>query len=198
VGFFTERVDAAGIDPAVIEVKKGADGDGVVDGLVEPTGFLKRGDVRRTDVNRIAVDLVYKTQQGLLGLRERRRFQVFDNGFDQRLISQQFRRNCGVGFQSKGAIVARRGVGGDEFTQAGTDGSGLAHDRLGEAFQMLRRTRLKREHVPDLRVFRSRLPGLPEEIAERAVGFRGFHVAEKHGFHGAEFLYPPGPATGTP
>ena len=32
------------------------------------------------------------------------------------------------------------------------------------------------------------VPDEPDQIAERAVGFRGFHVAEKHRFHGAEHL----------
>ena len=195
--FFAERVDAAGVDPAVIEVEQRADGDGVIDCRVGPAGFMQRRDIGRTDVDRIAVDFVHKSEESLLGLRERRGFQVFDYRLDQRLVSQQFRRNCGVGLQSKGAIVARRCEGGNEFAQAGTDRSRFAHDRLREALKMLRRMRLKREQMPDLRVFRSVLPGVPDEIAEWAAGFRGFHVAEKHGFHGAEFLIlrdqPPAP-----
>ena len=194
---FAESVDAAGIDPAVIEVEQRADGDGVIDCRVGPAGFMQGRDIRRTDVHGIAVDFVYKSEESLFGLRERRGFQVFDDSLDQCLVSQQFRRNCGVGLQSKGAIIARRCEGGDEFAQAGSEGSRFAHDRLREALKMLRRMRLKREHMPDLRVFRSILPGVPDEIVERTVGFRGFHVAEKHGFHGAEFPilreWPPAP-----
>lgn len=90
---------------------------------------------------------------------------------------------------SASAALARgpKAAGGNQLAQPWTDRSRFAHDRLCEVLKMLRRLRLKREHMPDLRVFRSSLHGMPDEIAERAVGFRSLHVAEKHGYNSAEF-----------
>jgi hypothetical protein len=52
---------------------------------------------------------------------ERRSFEIAQHAPNQLLISQQFRRNCGVGLQSKRTIVAVRSAGRDEFPNAGAE-----------------------------------------------------------------------------
>src|SRR5579884_3987358 len=45
-----ERMHAAGVDPAIVEVEERADSDGVPDGVVIPSGVVKTYDVRAPDV----------------------------------------------------------------------------------------------------------------------------------------------------
>ncbi len=181
--FFAERVHTGGVDPAVIEIEERTNRNGVIDGRIRPAGFVQRGDIRRSDVYRIAIHLIDEAQQDFLARRQRRRFEIFNNGCDQGFIPQQFRRNCGVGFHSKRAIIARGSVSRNELAQAGTERGRFAHDGLREALEVLGGMRLKCEQMPDLRVLGAGVAGGSDEIGERAFGFRGFHVAEKHGFH---------------
>ena len=183
-----KRMHAGSVDPSVIEIEKRANRDGIVDRRVRPAGVVQRRDIGGADVNRVAIHLIDEAQQRLLGFGQRRRFEIFDDGQDQGFVPEQFRRNCGVGLQSKRAIVARGSVGSDEFPQAGADRAGFAHDGLREALEVLRGLRLKREHMPDLRVLAAGVARGLDEIAERAFGFRGFHFTKKHGFHSADFL----------
>jgi hypothetical protein len=191
MGFLAERVDTGRINPAVVEVEERADRNGVVDGGVRPAGLVQRGDIRRSDVNRIAIDFIDETQECLLGFGERRRRDILDDSRDQGFVPEQFRRNCGVRFQSKRAIVACRSVSGNEFAEAGAQRGGFAHDGLREALQVLGGMRLKREHVPDLWVLGAGFAGGLDEIPERALGFGGFHIAKKHGFHGVDLAIVP-------
>ncbi len=113
VGFLGHGVDAGGVDPTVIEIEEGADGDGVVYGVVGPTYFVKGLHVVGAHGGGIVVDLPDEAQQGFLFLGESGGFQVAEYALDQLFTAQQFSRNCGVGLQSKGAIVLVRSIGGD-------------------------------------------------------------------------------------
>ena len=74
---------------------------------------------------------------------------------DQLFTPEQFRRNCGVGLQSKRTIVAVRSIGGDEFPETRAKRRWAPHDLLGKASQVICGLRREREQVPDLRVFRA-------------------------------------------
>ena len=116
MGFFAQRVNAGGVDPPIIEVEERANRNSVIDRGVRPASFVQRGDIRRPDVNRIAIYLIDEAQQRFFGFGQPRRFEVFDDPQNQGFVPKQFRRNCGVGFQSKRTIVSRGSVSCDEFT----------------------------------------------------------------------------------
>lgn len=59
-------MDAGGIDPAVIEVEEGDDGDGVVDLLVDPAGGVERGDVGLVDLMRVGVYFIEEVEEEFL------------------------------------------------------------------------------------------------------------------------------------
>ena len=58
-------MNAAGVDPAVVEIEQRADGNGVVNGLVCEAGLVKRVDVRRLYGDGIEIDFVDKAEQRL-------------------------------------------------------------------------------------------------------------------------------------
>jgi hypothetical protein len=111
--FIGKRVDARRIDPAVVEIEQSADRDGVVDDLVIPTHSIKGLHVGGRDGRRLAIDLVDESKQRFLFFTQARSFEIAQDARNQVLIAQQFRRNCGVGLESKRTIVAVGGVGGN-------------------------------------------------------------------------------------
>jgi len=63
MGLIGERVNSACVDPAVVEVEQGADGDGEVDPFVGPAGGVEELHIFRRDAGRVAVDLVDEAEQ---------------------------------------------------------------------------------------------------------------------------------------
>jgi hypothetical protein len=115
-----KRMHAAGIDPAIVEVEKGADRDGEVDGFVVPACLVQRLHVFGCNPRRVVIYLYDEAEQGFVLIVERRAFEVAQGGPDQVLAAQQFRRTCGVGLDSKRAIVAVRSERRDQLPHAGT------------------------------------------------------------------------------
>jgi hypothetical protein len=181
--FIAHRVNAAGIDPTVIEVEKRADGDGVVDGFIGITGSLKNLDVGRPNCDRILIHLPYEAKERLLRMGEQGCFDIGQDACDQFVIAQEFRRDRGVGFCSKGALVQVRRVGGNEFADAGTQGGGFAEHLLSEALQMDRSVHLVREHMEDLRVLGTGTAHHVDGASVIVVAAMRFHVLEKHWVH---------------
>jgi hypothetical protein len=96
MSFVRERMDAAGIDPAIVKIEQSAHSDGEVYGLVVPTQGAQGNHVVRGNSRGIVIHLVDKAKQCFVLLIERGGFEVFEDSPDQFLVFQQFRRNCGV------------------------------------------------------------------------------------------------------
>ena len=47
---FTHRVDAAGIDPSIVEIEKRTNREGVVNGLVAVACLMQQSDILRSNV----------------------------------------------------------------------------------------------------------------------------------------------------
>ena len=68
--FVTHRVYAAGINPTIIEIKKSAHGDGVIDGFVCVPDGVKRFDVGRPNGSGILIHLPDKEKESFLAVRK--------------------------------------------------------------------------------------------------------------------------------
>jgi hypothetical protein len=183
VRFLGKWVDPGGIDPAVVEVEEGADGDGVPDLFVVPTLLVERDHVGGTNVGRIVIDLVDEAEHGFLAVVEGRGIEVSEDGFDEGVIVVEFRRDRGVRLRSKRAVVALGGIGGDELAEGRSERGRFAEDLLGEAGEMLGGGGLEGEQVPDLRVL---LAGLLHGIDGFGVGgglVGALETREEHGLH---------------
>jgi hypothetical protein len=183
VRFIGKWVDPGGIDPAVVEVEEGADGDGVPDLFVVPTLLVERDHVGGTDVGRMVIDLVDEAEHGFLAVTEGRGIEVSEDGFDEGVVIVKFRRDRGVRLRSKRAMVALGGVGGDQFAEGRGQRSRFAEDLLGEAGEMLGGGGLEGEQMPDLRVL---LAGLLHGVDGFGVGgwlVGALKTREKHGLH---------------
>jgi len=150
--FLGKRVHAAGIDPAVVEIEERADRNSEVDRLVGPSQVAERNHVGGGNARRIVIHLVDEAEERLVLFVERRSFEIVQNAPDQVLISQQFRRNCGVRLQSKWTIVAVGSARGDQFAHARAEWRRSTENLLGKARQVVGGFRQEGEHVPDLRV----------------------------------------------
>ena len=76
-------MNAACIDPPVVEIEQCADGDRIVDGLIRESCLVKDRDVRRLNGNGIVVHLSDKPKQNLLRLGEQRSFHVREHARNQ-------------------------------------------------------------------------------------------------------------------
>jgi hypothetical protein len=74
VGFVGEGVHTAGVDPAVVEVEEGADGDGEVYGFIVPPRGVEGLHVSGGDARRIVIDLGDEPKEGFVSVVERGRF----------------------------------------------------------------------------------------------------------------------------
>jgi len=99
------RMHAGSVNPAIVEVEQRAHRDGVIDGFVRPAGLVKRLRVVKGDLRRVMVDFADEAKQRLVLFRKPRTLKVLNDAADQIFISQQFRRNCGVVFCSKGTMI---------------------------------------------------------------------------------------------
>ena len=103
---FRQGMHAAGVDPPVVEIEECASGNGEVNRFVIPSRFVQGNHILSRDPWRVMIHLVHKTEQRLVFFVQRGSLQVAQYAPDQFRISQQFRRNCGVGLQSKRAAVS--------------------------------------------------------------------------------------------
>jgi len=84
----THGVDSRGVDPAIIEVKERADRDREVNSLVSPSHFAQGRHVFRGDARRVVIHFADKAQEGLVFLRKRRGFQIFERLTNQLCTAQ--------------------------------------------------------------------------------------------------------------
>ena len=96
---------AVGVDPAVVEIEQTADHDGIVDCFVGPAGLVKALDVGLLDRGAVGVYLFDVSEQFFFGIGDRRSAVVFEDGINLGSITQQFRRDRGVAFDSKRTVV---------------------------------------------------------------------------------------------
>jgi len=99
------RMYATRVDPTVIEIEQGTHGNGVVNGLIRETRVVKGRDIGWAYGRGIFIDFADEPEEGLIRIRQLRRFEAGDNAIHQCLILQQFRRDRGVSFCSKRAVV---------------------------------------------------------------------------------------------
>jgi hypothetical protein len=83
VGFIGHRMHSGGVDPAVIEIEEGADGDGVVDRVVGPAGFVERLHIFGADVGGSEVHFGDEAQQGFFFFGQSGGFQIAEDAPDQ-------------------------------------------------------------------------------------------------------------------
>lgn len=145
-------MDAGRINPPVVEVEQRAHRDREIQRFVRPTGGADDIEISIGDRRRRMVHFVDESKQRLVPFVEARRLDVGQDRFDEGRVTEQLRRNCGVGFQSKGAVVALRRVCRNQFTESRTQRRGPAENLLREASQMIGRCRQIGKQVPDLRV----------------------------------------------
>ena len=96
---------AAGIYPAVVEIKQGAYGECIIDCFVCVAGRVQHFDVRRLNGDGVEIYFAYKPEKRLLRIRKLRGFGILEDGGDQLFVSQQFRRDRGVRLRSKRTLV---------------------------------------------------------------------------------------------
>lgn len=177
------RVHAACVDPAVVKVEQRADGDRIVNGFVRITGRVQSIDVRRLNRDRVLVHLADKAKQRLLRIGKLRRLDIFQYALHQFRAAQQFRRDRGVGFRSKRALIPARCVSSNELTRSGAERGRPAQNLLSKSLQVNRRIDLVREHVQDLRVLLSRLAHHVDRARIVIVSAMLLDVFQKHGSH---------------
>jgi len=72
-------MDAARVDPPVIEIEQRADRDGEIDGLIAPIRCMEPFDVLRTNTRRIVIHLLDEPEQHLMFFIQRRVFQIAED-----------------------------------------------------------------------------------------------------------------------
>ena len=159
---------AGSVDPPVVEIEQRAHRDGKVQRFVGPAGGASSVEIGLGDRRRVVVHRIHESKQRLVLVVERRRFEVGQDAFNERGVSKQFRRNCGVGLQSKRTLVSLGGVRCDELTQPWTERRRPAQDLLREPREVIGRLRQVGKEVPDLRVFDALCLHLLDERSIRA------------------------------
>jgi hypothetical protein len=69
VRFIAHGVDAACIDPAIVEIEQGADGDRIVDCFVGESGGVECFDIGGLDGNGITIHFSDEPKESFLGRR---------------------------------------------------------------------------------------------------------------------------------
>jgi hypothetical protein len=86
--FVAHGVDAAGVNPPVVEVEQSTHSDGVINGFVREARVVQDGYIGSTNGHRVAVNFVDETEQGFVGSAQFRCFHVGDDACHQLLIVQ--------------------------------------------------------------------------------------------------------------
>jgi hypothetical protein len=99
------RVNAASINPAIVEIEERANRNRVVDRFIAIANRVQSSNVFRLDPNRISIHFPYKTKKLFLRIRQRAALRILQHTFHQFGIVQQFRRDRGVRLRSKRTFV---------------------------------------------------------------------------------------------
>ena len=81
--FVAHRVDAAGVDPSIVEIEKRTDRERVINGLITVARIMQQSDIRRPDVDGILIDLSDKPEQRFFPIRESGRLEISDDAVYQ-------------------------------------------------------------------------------------------------------------------
>ena len=148
---------------------------------------VKGFDLMLVDLVRMVIDAIHEAKKSLFRIGQSARLNVFENRCDEglagdvALLLEKYGRDRGVGFLSERAMITFGCISRDELTNARSQWSFLAHDFLSEAAEVLRRLRLEREEVPDLRVLTvAACPHHVDEVGKRAWLRIGFDAGQEH------------------
>jgi hypothetical protein len=133
------------------------------------------------------VHRIDEAKERLVLVVERRRFEIGQDAFNERGVPEQFRRNCGVGLQSKGTLVALGRVRRNQLTQPWTERRRPAQDLLREPREVFGRLRQVGKEVPDLGVLGALRAHLLDERSIRTRLRVVLDIRQEHGFHVAAF-----------
>jgi hypothetical protein len=176
-------VHAGGVDPSVVEVEERAHRNGKVQRLVGPAGGARSVEIGLGDRRRVVVHRIHEAKERLVLVVERRRFEIGQDAFNERGVLKQFRRNCGVGFQSKRTLVSLGRVSRNQFTQPRTERRRPPQDLLREPREVFCCLRQVGEEMPDLRVLGAVRPHLLDQRPIRARLRVVLDIRQEHGFH---------------
>jgi hypothetical protein len=99
-------MDACCVNPAIEEIEHRADRYREIERFVGPARCAHEVEIVVRDCRRLMIHLVNESKQRLVRFIECRRLEIGQDGVDQCRVAKKFRRNCGVGLQSKWAVVA--------------------------------------------------------------------------------------------
>ena len=116
--FIAHRVHTTSVDPAIIEVKQSAGGDGVINSFVAEPSLVQNSNIRRSNSHRIFIDLANEPEKRLIGLAKFRSFHIGQHARHELTIIQQFRCDRSVRFCSKRTLIEARRVRRDKFANA--------------------------------------------------------------------------------
>jgi len=133
VGHSRHIAHARGVDPVVVELEERADGNRVVESFVRPPGFENPIDILLTDRRRVVDHFSNEGVERPVLVREWGRVDVGQNTLNEIPISEQLRRDRGVGADSEEALVEFGGQRRDELPLARWERRGAAHHFLCES-----------------------------------------------------------------
>ncbi len=84
------------------------DGDGIVQRLIVPAGIASSVNVGLPDRRRIGIRLLNESVKCAILLGDGRYFEIVQDRLDERAISEQLRRDRGVGADSERTVVEFR------------------------------------------------------------------------------------------
>ena len=183
VGIVGDRRNAGSINPPVVEVEQRANGYGEIEFFVCPAGRARNVEIGGSDRWRCMVHLVDETKQRLMPFVETGRLDIGQHRFNEGRVAEQLRRNCGVRFYSKRAMVTLRRVCRNQLAQSRAQGCGPAEDFLGETSEVLGGFRQIREQMPNLRILRSVLLHLVDQRLIRTGRRTALDLWKGQGFH---------------
>jgi len=88
VRFIGERVYAARVDPAIVEVEHRANSNGEIDGVVLPTGSVQRLHVFGCDARRIVIHLIDEPEKRFVFFVQFRSLQIPQHTPHQIFVAQ--------------------------------------------------------------------------------------------------------------
>jgi hypothetical protein len=153
VRFVRQDAHPACVDPAVVEIEERANGNRAVNSFVRPASPVQKLYVLVADSSCFMIHLGHKSKESLFFLGERRAFEVVQNLLNRFLAAKQFRRNCGVIFRSKRAMIASGCECCDQLPKSRTKWRVTPHYLLRKFGQMFGRLRTKCKQMPNLWVF---------------------------------------------
>ena len=120
-------MNARRVDPAIVEIEQRANGDCVVERFIGPARAARLVNIGAGDLIGSAIDLGEEFEQCLLGIGNRRRRVIREDGTNLLGVCKQLRRDRGVRADSKHALVAVGGEGRDQLALPGRERRGPTH-----------------------------------------------------------------------